>query len=151
MKIYRVRSLVERWVIRMAHVAEITKIKEINGTDLLKVKVNEESGAVTEAFWFYNYSDAITYLDKDVIVDYRSEMIDGNIVQAINTFTVPTQINTLTRSTNIKLFSEAEYNFATVSFRDVSDGEVLPNAIVYCVKQEQKSSPKAIWMEFIII
>ena len=134
----------------MSVVKEITKVKEISGTDLLKVKVEEETGAITESYWFYNYADAITYLDKKVIVDYRSEMIDGVVVQAINTFTVPVAINTLSKDTNIKLYSDAEDNFATVSFRDLADGEVVPNCIVYCVKQELKSSPKASWLEFII-
>lgn len=129
---------------------EIEKIDEINGTDLLKVKIQNDAGDTTTAYWFYDLSNALAYLDQPVIVDYRQEIIKGNLEYTINTFTVPTQINTLTQAENIRLYADAVDNFATVSFNDLSVDEEIPNACVYCIKQEIRSSEKALWIDYTI-
>jgi len=134
----------------MTECTEVTKIKEVNGTDLLRVKFQNDTGDTTIAYWFYSLAEAMKYVNKEVLVDFRQEPIDGNIEYVINTFTIPTQVNTLTKDTNIKLYSNAEDNFATVSFNDLSEDEELPNACLYCISQEIRSSEKATWIEYTV-
>ena len=127
----------------------IEKVESVASTDVLKVSLVSEESAV-EAFWFYDYADAIKYVDCDVIVEFRKEMYHGDLVDVINTFTIPTQINTLDKTDNIKLYSNAEDNFATISFNDIEIDDELPNAIVYCISQEVKSSQKATWLSLLV-
>ena len=53
----------------MAVCTGITQVPEKNG--LLKVTIDND----VEAFWFYDYSDAMQYLNQEVIVDYRKDIL----------------------------------------------------------------------------
>lgn len=127
----------------------ITKIESINQTDVLEVRlVNQES--VLDArtvIWFYDYTEALKYVGQNVFAEFRQEMYNGNIVEVINTFTIPTQVNTLDKKTDVKLYAEVEDNYATCSFYDINEGEELPSAVLYCIAQQIKSSQKSTWME----
>lgn len=114
--------------------------------DLLKVTIDDN----TEAYWFYSYSNALQYLNQDVIVEYRQDIYKGEMRQFIATFVIPTVITTLSKDTNIKLFSDSVDNYATLSFNEIQIGETVPNCIVYCVNSEFKSSAAATWQELII-
>ena len=133
----------------MYNCLSVTKTGSVQDTDILKVRLQNEEEEL-EVFWFYDYADALKYVGESVVANFRKEMIDGNIVDVINTFTVPTQINTLDKVNNIKLYTDAEDNFATISFNDVAVDDEIPNAIVYCISQEIKSSQKATWLSLSI-
>lgn len=129
----------------------ITKIGNVQSSDVLKVSlVDESQKQEEEALWFYEEAEAVKYVGHEVIVDFRQEVYNGSLCKTINTFTVPTQINTINAEQDFKLYTDAEDNFATISFNDLSEGEELPNAILYCVKQEVKSSQKATWLSLTV-
>lgn len=117
-----------------------------NGTELLEVTIDN---AVT-ALWFYDYSAALQYLNKDVIVDYRQDIYKGNMCQFIKTFVIPTEVSTLSSHENIKLYCDQEDNFSNLSFNEIADGETRPDCIVFCISQSFKSSGNAVWQELII-
>ena len=63
----------------MSVCTSIEKVATDDGSSLLKVTVDN---SVT-AFWFYDYSAALQYLNKDVIVDYRQDIYKGNLTTII--------------------------------------------------------------------
>lgn len=117
-----------------------------SGDELLKVTIDNS----TEAFWFYRYSDALAYLNQEVIVEYRKDVYKGELAQFIATFVKPTVIQTLSKEDNIKLYCDMVDNNANLSFSEIAIGETRPGCIVYCVACEFKSSNNATWQELII-
>ena len=134
----------------MQHCDSITLHKNINGTDMLKVTIIEDNDFPTEAYWFFDHNQALKYLDRDVIVDYRQEIIDGKPENVINTFTIPMQVNTITKADGIKLFVDSEDNYASISFNDLSEDEEIPNACLFCIKQTLKSSERSTWINYTV-
>lgn len=128
----------------MAVCTGITQVPEKNG--LLKVTIDND----VEAFWFYDYSDAMQYLNQEVIVDYRKDILDGNMQTFIKTFTIPTVVNVLSKTDNIKLYCDQTDNFSNISFTEIQPNESRTGCIFYCVKQEYKCSTKSTWMEILI-
>ncbi len=114
--------------------------------DLIRVTIDGD----TEALWFYNYGDALKYLDQDVIVEYRQDIYKGELRQFIATFVIPTVVNTLTKEDNIKLFCDTVDNFSNLSFNEIEVGETRQGCIVYCVSCTFKSSSAAVWQELVI-
>ncbi len=127
----------------------ITKVKDVGSGELLLVDL-ESDGLPQQAYWFFNYADALPYLNKEVIVDFRTEIIDGQPRQVINTFVLPTEVKTLDAYTNIKLYTKVTDNYADVSFRDLQVNEQIPNACLFCIKQERKASEKATWWNYTV-
>ncbi len=121
----------------------IQKVREISGSDLLLVTINNS----TQAYWIYKYEDALKYLNQDVVVDYRKDILDGNIQQFIKTFTIPTEIKTLSKEDNIKLFTDMHDDNSNVHFSDIELESTAVSATVFCISQEFLSSAKAKWME----
>lgn len=127
--------------------AVCTSITQVAGkNDLLLVNIDND----VQAYWFYDYAKAQEFINKDVIVEYREDILDGNMRTFVRTFTVPTIVNTLDKKDNIKLFCDQTDNFSNFSFTEIQTGESKPACIFYCVKQEFKASDKSHWMELII-
>ena len=121
-------------------IKRLEKIDE--ATDMMLVTIDDE----VNAYMIYSYTESLKFLNKEVIVSYRKDIYQGNIKTFINTLTIPTQVTTLTRDTNVKLFCEIEDNNSNVCFNDVQVGETFIGAIMYCVDCKYESSNKAVWM-----
>lgn len=130
----------------MAICTSVEKVRtDING-DLLKVVVDN----LTTAYWFYDYADALQFVGQEVIVDYRMDMLDGNMQQFIKTFVRPKVITTLEKQDNFKLYLDQQDNNATVSFAEIGVGDTAYACCVFCSKCEIKSSQNATWLELLI-
>lgn len=139
--------MIELGGFKMSVCTNITQVPNTNyGEDLLQVTIDND----ITAFWFYNYADSLKYLNQEVIVDYRQEILNGNKVQFINTFCLPVKVTTLDKTSGIKLFIDQEDNQSNVSFNAIEVGRTEYGCIVYCSAQEFKSSANAVWMELII-
>lgn len=130
----------------MSVCTSIEKVATDDGSSLLKVTVDN----TVTAFWFYDYSAALQYLNKDVIVDYRQDIYKGNLTTFIKTFVIPTEVTTLSKQDNIKLYCDQEDNFSNLSFNEIEDGETRQDCIVYCISQKFNSSRNATWQELLI-
>ena len=131
----------------MAKCTSIVKIDSIIGSgDVLQVTIDN----TTTAYWIYDYTEALKFLDQEVIVDYRKDIYKGNLETFIATFTVPTVIATLDKQDNIKLFIDQVDNISNVAFREIEDGDDRLGCIVFCTQSTFKSSSKATWQELII-
>lgn len=124
----------------------ISKVDCVNGTDVLLVTIDD----CEESYWFYSYTEALKYLNKDVIVEYRQDIYKGALHRFIATFVLPVVVTTLDRREGFKLFIDQVDNYSNVSFNDVAIGETLYDARVFCVKSEYKSSANAVWLEMLI-
>lgn len=126
----------------------ITLVENLSpGTDLLSVSI--DNGAQT-AYWIFDQSKAMAYLNQEVIVDYRQDVYKGQLATFINTFVLPTTVQTLDKSDNFKLFCDVEDNQSNLSFAEIADGEYRAGCIVFCIKCEYKTSPSSQWMELLI-
>lgn len=130
----------------MSICTSIEVVEKFNDSDLLKVTIDN----VTEAFWIYDHAEALKYLNQEVIVDYRWDIFKGEKKQFINTFCMPTVVQTLDKHDNFRLYVDVEDNQSNVSFNEINNGETRQGCIVFCVSSEYKSSPSAQWMELII-
>lgn len=114
--------------------------------DVLNVTINGD----TTALWFYSYAEALKFVGKEVIVEYRKDMYNGVIRQFIATFTIPTVITTLDKKEGFKLYVDQVDNFASLSFNEIADGETAYNCVVFCTAQEFCSSGNAVWLQLTI-
>jgi len=130
----------------MSKCTDIVLVEKLNNVDMLRVTIDN----TIEAYWLFNYSDALNYIDKEVIVDYRQDIYNGELCRFIKTFTIPTVIQTLDKSTDIKLYCDQVDNHSNVSFSDIEVGESYKGAIVYCTACSYKASKAAVWQELII-
>lgn len=130
----------------MAKCTSIIKVDTIAGAnDVLKVTVDNIT-----SYWIYDYTEALKFLDQEVIVEYRKDIYKGNLETFIATFTIPTVIATLDKKDNIRLYVDQVDNKANVAFREIEDGDERLGCIVFCTKSEFKTSNKAVWQELII-
>lgn len=131
----------------MSVCTNITTVDKLaDGTDVLLVTIDDN----VQAMWFYSFAKAAEFIGKDVIVDYRSDIYKGEMRTFISTFTLPTIVNTLERKDNIRLYCDQEDNNSNTCFDEIEVGDTKMGSVVYCVSQEYKSSPKAVWMELLI-
>lgn len=131
----------------MATCTSITKINSLaDGTDVLDVVIDND----VHAYWFYEYAKALEFVNQEVIVEYRKDVYNGQLCTFIATFTIPTKVNTLTKKDNIRLYCDQIDNNSNLVFDEVQIGETKMGCIVYCISQEYKSSPNAVWMELLI-
>jgi hypothetical protein len=125
---------------------DVTLVEKLFSGDLLKVTID----GVTEALWIFDYSEALKFVNEDVIVEYRQDIYKGEMRQFIATFVKPCLVNTLEKEDNIKLYCEQVDNFSNLSFNEIEIGETRPGCIVYCISCEFKSSSAAVWQELVI-
>lgn len=130
----------------MLKCVSVTLLKKLEGMDVLQVNLSDG----TSPLWFYDYAKALEFVDKEVIVNTRSDMYEGNIVTVINTFVMPSVVNTVEKHENIRLFCEQDDNLSNLSFNEIGDGETKNNCLFYCVAQDRKTSDKSTWSEYII-
>ena len=121
----------------------IVKLETKPYGDLLEVKISD---GVT-ALWLYDYTKALEFVGRDVIVSYRQDLMDNIECTFINTFTVPSVVNTLEQASNVRLYVEDSDNKSNVSFRSIKVGEVAYAARTYCLGMEKGSSAAANWVE----
>lgn len=124
----------------------ITLVEKLDTMDVLKVQLSDG----TEPYWFYSEAKAMEFVGHEVIVSVRDDMYRGNIISVINTFVMPSKVNTIEKHDTMKLFCDQEDNYSNLSFNEIQDGETKNNCIFYCVSQELKTSEKAVWSEYII-
>ena len=132
----------------MAVCTSIVKVDKVsdNYGDLLLVTID----SMTQAYWIYDYTEALKFIDKEVIVDYRKDIYKGELTTFIATFTVPTVVSTLDKHDGIKLYLDQVDNLSNISFREIEDGDNRLGCIVFCTQSTFKSSSKATWMELTI-
>lgn len=130
----------------MSVCTSIVLLDDKKNGDLLEVTIDN----TITALWFWPYAEALQFLDKEVIVDYRKDIYNGQMRQFIKTFTMPTVVNTLDKKDNFKLFLEQRDDKCSLSFNEIAMGESRLGCIVYCIHQEFKSSTNANWMEMLI-
>lgn len=127
-----------------------TSIKQLEHTqhygDLLEVTIDNE----VTALWFYPYDNAMDYVGQEVIVDYRNDIYDGQMRTFIKTFTLPTEIRTLDKEDEFKLYLDVNDDACNVVFSEFQENTSKMGCIVFCTKQDYKSSDKAVWMELTI-
>ena len=133
----------------MTKCKSIERVDRLMGTDVLHVTLVDDN-IETTAYWMYDYTEALKFLDQEVLVSYRKDMYKGELCDFINTFTVPTVVKTLDKNTEIKLYLEQCDNMSNVTFREIEDGDERLGCIVFCTNSCYKSSPKASWMELTI-
>lgn len=124
----------------------VRKLESLQNMDVLLVHFSDG----TDAHWCYDYGRAMEYVGQEVIVDFRSDMYKGQIVTMINTFVMPSKVNTIDKHENVRLFCDQEDNQANLSFNEIADGETKVGCLFYCVAQEKKTSSSASWTEYII-
>lgn len=127
----------------MAVCTSIVKVKEISqDIDVLKVTIDD----TVEAYMIYMYAESLVFLNQEVIVSYRKDLLDGKIETFINTLTIPVKVNTLDRDDGIKLYVQREDNNSNCCLYDICEGESMVKAILYCISTEYESSVKAVWL-----
>lgn len=124
----------------------IEKVRTDHNGDLLRVTIDN----TVTALWFYDYADSLQFLNQEVIVEYRNDILDGTMQQFIKTFVRPRVVTTLDKVDNFKLYVEQEDNNANVSFNEIESGDTKHGAIVFCSCCEIKSSKHASWLELLI-
>ena len=129
----------------MAHCKSITLIENINNVDVMLCQIDDVS-----AYWFYDYSKALQFVDQDVIVSYRDDMYKGQMVKAVNTLAAPYVVNVLDKHTNMRLYVDEEDNKSNLSFNEIQMGESRDGCIVYCCDCSLQTSAAAQWLECII-
>ena len=129
----------------MAFCKSITKVESTGGIDIMLCVVDD-----VESYWFYDYSKALEFIGKEVIVSYREDFYKGSKVTAINTIAIPNVINVLDKHTALKLYSDAEDNAANISFNELEMGHYRDGCIFYCCSQQVRSSASATWLEAVI-
>jgi hypothetical protein len=130
---------------------KVTKIKLLerldDETSVAEVVFDNNSTAVM----FCNYSDSLKFIDKDVIVQFRKDIYNEQIVRVVTTLTELVKIATYSRNDSIKLFAEQIDNNSNVCFRNLVQGEHYPNSIVYCCSMQYKTSAKSSWAELTVM
>jgi len=106
---------------------------------------------VKEAYANMLRSTALEFLDQRVIVDFRKDMYEGNIVDFVNTLTRVSQVNVLERVHNLRLYSEPTDNMCNIDFRDIENGTLINNAVVYCTQHVYEDSAKASWARLTVL
>lgn len=123
----------------------ITKLETVNGIDIMEVVVDDVT-----AYWFYDYSKALEFVNKDVFVTYRDDFYKGAVVKAVNTLALPNVINVLSQHETLRLYSDAEDNQSNLAFSDIPKNGAMDGCTFYCCKQTHQISSKAEWLELVI-
>lgn len=105
-----------------------------------------------KAFMVAEKTSTMRFLNQKVLVTFKQDVMKGKLVDFIHGLTIPQTIVTLEKKENIKLFIEdIPDTAANVMFKDLVDGDLKLNQIVYCDRVEEGASPKATWVEFRIL
>lgn len=129
----------------MSFCKSVTKVETVGTVDIMLVVVDD-----VEAYWFYDYTKALDFVNKEVIVTYRDDFYQNRKVTAINTLAVPNIINVIDKHTNIRLYSDAEDNQSNISFNEIEVGKHRDGCTFYCCEQKSRSSASADWIELTI-
>ena len=106
-----------------------------------------------QAMSFMKFSDACEYINKEVIVTLREEIINGNIVDCVTEIASVTKVAVLDREENFKLYCDTLPSCeSSVCFDDCQeDGTTYNDVIVFVVKMHFDSSEKANWCKLTIM
>lgn len=145
---------------------ERTKIKMIkNGTYILETlgeikPLSPESSLMRlkfkdieeEAVMFGNYKESLFFIGKTVIVEFREEYIEGQIMSTVNNLTVMNQVTVLDRKENLKLYTDFDFSTGSnIVFQNLNEGDLIEKAIMYCKEVKFESSAKATWAKLTVI
>jgi len=135
----------------MAKCTNITLIEHIDArTDVVQVDIDNEVAGLM----LMQLSEALVFLNQDVIVEYRKDMYKGEVRTFVNTLTRIAVVNVLTRDSSVRklrLYPEESVTHSTVCFTDIPEGGSIGDVTLYCCDVKMKSSPKANWAEFTMI
>jgi hypothetical protein len=132
----------------MAICTAIELLEAINDqTSILKVTIDDN----VTALMLMDYTDALKFLNQEVVYSLRKDVYKQEVVNFIATLTRPVSVNTYDKTDSVKLFCEASDSNSNVSFSDIEEGETISNAVVYCADQLFESSEKAFWCKLTIV
>lgn len=95
-----------------------------------------------------SYSSALSFIDKDVIVELRDDIFKGQVCKYISQLTMTSVTTTLTKEQDLKLYSEETGEiFSTIAFEDIPDSGVM-GAILFCTNVQYQKSDKSTWFKF---
>lgn len=99
----------------------------------------------TSAIYTADYSRALSFLNKEVIVELRDDVYHGTIRKFISTLTQTTVTNVLSRESNLKLFAEDSREiFSTIAWGDITEAGAT-GALLFCTNVQFEKSDKAYW------
>lgn len=118
--------------------------------DLDKIKVTFETGTV--AYIFSSFAEVQQMVGEYVIVDFRQDVVDGEIAYVCTTLTTKVVVATVDSEKSVKLYSEeAGSTLSSVSFDDLDEGTEYAAVVLFCESAEIKTSQKAKWAEFLVL
>lgn len=129
-------------------VESVTFIKNISqGLDLCEIQIDFDKLKV-----FYNSSDLIEYLHKEVLYTIRPDVIDGAMEMVVCELVALSTVQTVQSTENIKLIPEGnKRTVCNFSSRSIRYGSFYPNCVAFFSKYEFGSSAKAEWADCTLI
>lgn len=110
----------------------------------MKVTFTDE----TSALYVSNYSSALDFIGKEVLVDFREDIYKGTVEKYIAQLSHTSVTTVLDRETDMKLYTEDTGEiYSTISFGDVPDFGIT-GAIVFCTNAIFEKSDKSDWVKF---
>lgn len=132
--------------------SKITNVEEVSmGVDLIQLYFGD--GLHESVYMFGEYNEVLQYLDKEVIVEFRTEIVKGQLHKVVANLGVVTTVTTLAQEDNIKLFLEEDLEIGTsnILFSELAPGDVVDKAIMYCIDHKYESSAKATWAKLTVL
>lgn len=131
---------------------KLEKVKEASPqVDLIRVYFEHLEHELV--YMFGRYNEVVQYLDQDVLVDFREEIVDGAFVPCVASLSVISQVTTLDKEEGIKLYIDEDFELGTSNlvFNDLHEGDSIEKAIMYCIDHKYESSAKATWAELTVL
>ena len=120
----------------------VKKLEDINGSEMLKLTFEDR-----EAYMLGSFNETSLFIGEDVAVEFDDGLYKGNIVTFVYSFGRIAHVKELSAVESPKLYTDFTDNSCTVCFSDIDDNAIIPNATVYCLAQNIRSSIRAVWGE----
>lgn len=101
------------------------------------------------AYAVSSYSNLIQCIGDEVICKFRQDLYEGRVERFVSTFAKLCVISTLQKEEGIKLYTDVTDNHCNVMFREIEDGSVAVDSIVYVVDMRYDSSARADWVDIV--
>jgi len=135
--------------------AEIKVLKSVEVLKLIDERTSQLKVVFTdgdEAQMFELMSSVTQYIDKEVIISFREEIIDSRLTKVVSTLALRSTVITLDKETEIKLYADQMPDIgSTIQFKNLQEGASQQNCIVYCDSVWKGSSSKATWVSLRIL
>ena len=120
----------------------VKKLEDLNGSEMLKLVFENR-----EAYMLGSFNETSPFIGEDVAVEFDDGLYKGNIVTFVYSFGRIAHVKELSAVESPKLYTDFTDNSCTVCFSDIDDNAIIPNATVYCLAQNIRSSTRAVWGE----